>query len=118
MTGIVVSGSVAATDNRVNAIGNNRASSVSDRIMRFLITLVFCVLVGCGGQQTLDELEKEALVSGDWTEVEKRELMIQRRNGKFGQACPDRLTRVCIEKGTSVVCECVRPGPRRVSTTY
>ena len=101
-----------------NAIGNNRVFGVSYQFMKILRVLVFCVLVGCGGQQTLDELEKEALVSGDWTEVDKRELLIQRRNSKFGQACPERLTRVCIEKGASVVCECVRPRPRSVSTTY
>lgn len=78
-------------------------------IMKVLGMLGFCILVGCTGWQTLEELENQATISGDWTEVEKRELSLQRRLKELGAKCPMGLTHVCIEDGSSVSCQCVRP---------
>lgn len=85
--------------------------------MKILSALVFFALLGCVGPETLDELEDQALISGDWTEVEKREQMLRRKSMKDGPDCADGLTSVCYEQGMSMNCECIRAKPRgRLST--
>ena len=79
--------------------------------MKILSVLFVCTLVGCGGQRTLDELENEALNSGDWTEVEKREQLLARKSESQGQDCPEGLTNICFEQGIKASCECLRPKP-------
>jgi len=79
--------------------------------MKMLSILLISALVGCAGQQTLEELEKDALVSGDWTEVEKREQLLARKGKKEGTDCPEGLTNVCYEQGVKISCGCVRPRP-------
>lgn len=49
----------------------------------------------------MQELEDQALVSGDWSKVENRELFVDRKNKKHGPECAEGLTSVCFESGTS-----------------
>ena len=43
------------------------------RTMKVILLLGLSVLMfGCGSYQTLEELEAEALMTGDWSAVEKR----------------------------------------------
>jgi len=79
--------------------------------MKTLSILLIFALVGCAGQKTLEELEYEALISGDWTEVEKREQLLARKGEKEGQDCPEGLTNICFEQGMKVSCDCLRPRP-------
>lgn len=80
--------------------------------MKMLSILLISALVGCAGQQTLEELEYEALTSGDWTEVEKREQLLARKSKREGVDCPEGLTNICFEQGMKISCECLRPRPR------
>jgi hypothetical protein len=86
--------------------------------MKMLSILLISALVGCAGQQTLEELEKEALISGDWTEVEKREQLLARKSKREGQDCPDGLTNICVEQGMKASCECLRPKPASRLRSY
>ena len=76
--------------------------------MKMLCVLLLCFLAGCAGRMTLDELENEAIVTGDWSEVEQRERLLERRNKKLGPECPDGSMASCQEIGSSVRCDCVR----------
>ena len=51
--------------------------------MRGIIVAALLILGGCSGYQTLEQLEDEALVSGDWSAVEKREELIAREIQKL-----------------------------------
>lgn len=79
--------------------------------MKILSLVVFCVLAGCAGRPSLEELENQAVASGDWSGVEQREESLQRQNKKIGPECPEETTSVCLEQGMSVSCECVRQNP-------
>ncbi|MCH8060728.1 MAG: hypothetical protein IIA11_09750 [Proteobacteria bacterium] len=46
--------------------------------MKLVSIIALCLLVGCTSRPTLEELEAEALITGDWTEVENRERMDKR----------------------------------------
>lgn len=37
------------------------------------------ILGGCASGPTLEELKQEALITGDWSEVEKKEKMIEQK---------------------------------------
>ena len=79
--------------------------------MRLLIIAVVAVLVGCSASPTLEELEDEALVTGDWSAVEAREQLMQRKRKKNVIDCPSGFTSSCYESGPNVQCECIRPVP-------
>ena len=73
----------------------------------FFILVLVLLLAGCAGRLTLAELTSEAMASGDWSEVEKRERVIARSNALFGQRCPEGRLLLCEEDGGGRVCECV-----------
>jgi len=64
--------------------------------MKLLIPLIF--LSGCT-ITTLEELEAEAMVTGDWTEVERREVKLEYKKAMSA------FTAACNDEGTVVVCE-------------
>ena len=78
--------------------------------MKILFIILLAVLVGCSGRPTLEELEDEALVTGDWTEVEKRERSMKARNALYAdqEVCPATHTRVCFESGMDIDCTCMK----------
>ena len=45
---------------------------------------MLCFLAGYAGQTTLEELEDEAVVTGNWSKVEARERLLQQQDKKFG----------------------------------
>ncbi|MCH8865912.1 MAG: hypothetical protein IID58_03585 [Proteobacteria bacterium] len=77
--------------------------------MRPISVLALFFLVGCTASPTLEELKDTAIVSGDWSEVEKRERSLQRRLTGVAPVCPQGYTRVCIENGSQENCSCLRP---------
>lgn len=77
--------------------------------MKILIMLLACGLAACAGRPTLEELESEALQTGDWTEVERREELLSRINVTSEAECPEGFVMVCFEQGLAVKCTCVRP---------
>jgi|GEM_PF-6018175 len=58
-----------------------------------LLVLITLALSGCAGQ-SLEELETEALITGDWTRVEKREAKLNERKREAEMArklCGDKI---------------------------
>ena len=87
--------------------------------MRFVGIVVLCWLVGCSARPTIEELEAEALRTGDWTAVEKRE----RIDKKWGvvmtdSECRGVYVRLCQTKSAHEFCECVCPHDRAVNSHW
>ena len=64
-------------------------------------------LGACAAPPTLEELEFQALQSGDWSAVEKRERVMARRAEKAGPACPQGAILYCEERAGDQACQCV-----------
>lgn len=77
--------------------------------MRVLWVIAVCLLAACADRPTLEELENEALVSGDWSAVEERERKILRRKGESGLNCPDGAMTLCYDFSADEHCMCVQP---------
>ena len=75
--------------------------------MKTITLTPLIALAGCTGQTTLEELEQEALDTGNWTEVEQREVALMRKGKSPGRRCPDGFVNVCLESGMDIDCECV-----------
>jgi len=45
------------------------------------------IVVGCAQRPTLDQLEDEALATGEWTAVERREEIIKKRLEATAPGC-------------------------------
>ena len=54
----------------------------------------------------MEELEDEALRTGNWEAVEYREKMMARR-AEGAPNCPSGQTQVCVESGQNIDCTCV-----------
>ena len=76
--------------------------------MKLVGLVALCLLVGCTARPTLEELETEAMATGDWAAVEKRERM-DRRMGLVDpiNQCPNGEALLCSKKGEAENCECV-----------
>ena len=76
--------------------------------MKSLICLGMLALASaCAPMKTLEELEAEALRTGDWTLVERRELLIAKRNARRPPSCPAGQVSYC-EKNIGILnCRCV-----------
>ncbi len=70
-----------------------------------ILLLVF--LVGCSNQPTLDELEAEALETGDWTAVEERETLLRRTGRLAKMDCPDGTMLMCVDDMGKETCNCL-----------
>lgn len=68
--------------------------------------ILLVVLAGCSASPSLQELEDEAAITGDWTAVEERERLIRLRLKRKGIECPDGTTTVCREVGMTSKCQC------------
>ena len=78
--------------------------------VKFVGILALCLLVGCSTRPTIEELEAEALDTGDWSAVEKR----QRMDEKWGvvksdSACRGDKVEICQTKSKQEFCDCVSP---------
>ena len=75
--------------------------------MKFVILFTLVIVVGCAPNPTLEELEKEASITGDWTEVEWREERIKKRLRDVASDCPYVASNNCIEERSGLQCYCV-----------
>ena len=78
--------------------------------MKGILILALCLLAGCTVGPTLEQLESQALVTGDWSLVEKREAMIARRNMQPSINCPSGYIAVCERYRVRKPCTCVSQG--------
>jgi hypothetical protein len=77
--------------------------------MKALSVLLVLFLVGCSNQPTLDELEAEALQTGDWTAVEEREKLLRRTGRLSDSECPSGTLQMCVDDMGSETCRCLPP---------
>ena len=72
------------------------------------LVLLCCLLGGCGTYHTLEELEAQALVTGDWSAVEQRERILAKRRQRHAQVCPTGKTLFCEQWGATEKCTCMK----------
>lgn len=77
------------------------------KITKILSVLIFVTMAGCTIAPTMEELETQALYSGDWSQVEKRERSSARRNEQRGSQCPGGHIAVCESRSLVERCSCV-----------
>jgi len=65
------------------------------------------MIAGCSATKTLEELEADALRSGDWSLVEEREAVIAKREARRASQCPDGTVSYCATSIGSHRCQCV-----------
>ncbi len=74
----------------------------------FAVVAVLVLLAGCGTVTPLEELERQALRSGDWSAVEARERMLERRRMRSGNYdCPSGHVAYCVGYAVRVECTCM-----------
>ncbi len=72
-----------------------------------LVLLGALILTGCGSTPSLEQLEEQAFLSGDWSAVEQREILIARRIAIREPHCPTGMVDFCEKRGAQKRCECV-----------
>ncbi len=75
--------------------------------MKVLVLLGAIFLTGCGSMSSLEELEQQAFLTGDWSAVEQRERMIARREARKGIQCPAGQTGYCETRIRQSRCACI-----------
>jgi len=75
--------------------------------MKVSMVLAICFLAGCAAQPSLEHLEQQALMTGDWSAVEARERSIQRRTNRAGIQCPTGYTGFCERFVVNERCTCI-----------
>ena len=77
--------------------------------MKVLVFVSVLLLVaGCGSMVPMEELEAQAMLTGDWSAVEKRERAIERRKMRNGSVCPAGLIAICEGGMRADRCTCVQ----------
>lgn len=76
--------------------------------MKGMALLILILLGGCGTYMSLEQLEATAMLTGDWSEVERRERIIARRNLSAGTQCPPGTVNVCQGRAASNRCTCIK----------
>jgi hypothetical protein len=86
--------------------------------MRYGILLALALtalLSGCGTLTSMEELERQAMITGDWSDVERRERILARRDARSGPQCPDGQIAFCETSASVNRCECIAPSVMRSS---
>ena len=68
--------------------------------------ILMCLLAGCAAKPTLEQLEDEAIVSGDWSAVEKREQSSNQLDPINGRSCLNGRPLICVKDGAREECAC------------
>lgn len=81
------------------------------------IMSVFAILMaaGCSVVPTMDELETQAMLTGDWSAVEKRERSVARRMAQAPMHCPSGYTAICEVRFAERNCACAERDSFRMS---
>lgn len=76
--------------------------------MKIIVTaFAVALLASCASFVPMEELETEALMSGDWSLVEQRERIIERRKLRSYMQCPPGYIGYCQEDFGRKGCSCV-----------
>ena len=79
--------------------------------MNIVILLTLLIVVGCAPRPTLEQLEDEASVTGDWVAVEHREELIKKHLEATAPGCPVGQRKKCVEEQSGIQCDCL-PSPK------
>ncbi len=71
-----------------------------------VILILAFALTACTAAPTMEQLERQAMLSGDWSEVEERERVIARRASRRPQQCPPGLIAYCERQFGENRCVC------------
>lgn len=71
---------------------------------------VLLLVTACAPTKTLEELEADALQTGDWSLVEEREAIIAKRKARRPMQCPGVQVSVCEKSVGLYRCKCVVQG--------
>ena len=83
-----------------------------------VLTLALVILSGCGTYHSLEQLEAEALRTGDWSAVELRERQMARRDPYRGLRCPPGEVPFCVTEFAQSKCTCIDEGRMRAFMDY
>jgi len=75
--------------------------------MKFVILFSLVIVASCAQRTPLEQLEAEALTTGDWTAVERREEQIKEWLESSAPGCPKGLNKYCVEEQSGIQCYCV-----------
>jgi len=70
---------------------------------------------GCSVAPTMEELETQAMLTGDWGAVEKRERAVARRMAQAPVQCPNGYTAICEIRFAQRNCACAESDSFRMS---
>ncbi len=87
--------------------------------MTVLVLLGVIFLTGCASVQSLEQLEKQAFLTGDWSAVEQRQRIIAKRQALRGVQCPTGFIAYCEKKlGQEQRCGCVNNEQMRMLLSW
>ena len=75
--------------------------------MRAIMVAGLVLLGGCAAQVPMAELEQQAMLTGDWSAVEKRERQIARRAARNAEDCGRGMVSYCVDTGGHERCSCI-----------
>ena len=81
---------------------------------RVMVLLAFLAMGACADTRTLEELEQEAMVTGDWSAVERREKKMAEKQARRDAGCRTTETLVCETLASTSRCYCVSKHDRIV----
>ena len=87
--------------------------------MKVLVLLGVLFLTGCASMQTLEQLEQQAFLTGDWSAVEQRHRIIAKRKALRGLQCPTGTMAYCEKRlGQVDRCGCVNSDQMRALLSW
>ena len=75
--------------------------------MKILVLMAAGLLAGCGTVTPLEELEQRALLTVNWSEVVRRERILEQRRIRYGRSCPDGKIAYCVQDFGNSNCRCI-----------
>ncbi len=76
--------------------------------MKILSVLARILMAGCTVSPTMEELEAQAMLTGDWSAVESREQSIAQRKFRNGGNCPPHYMNYCEVGLGEKRCTCIK----------
>ncbi len=78
------------------------------RVLAILVAMLgVLALSGCSSFKSMEELEREAMLTGDWSAVEQRERILARREEERGLQCPSGQVSYCERVVGRADCQCI-----------
>ena len=77
------------------------------RVVKGILVLILMFSAGCAGYTPIEQLEADALLTGDWSAVEKREERVARRNLYSNIRCAPGKIAYCEPYRSADHCGCV-----------